>query len=124
MLTIKGKAFRTSQNYSDLTKISYKLQVIEIESDEIIKEYALSVKDSGSFSLNDGFDYKYTSFEGKIDLSNLIKGTYRFVVVVNNDNNISKINLRTTNSDYSLVFDDYGDVTYKITTNPLYSYRI
>ena len=124
LLTIKGKAFRTSQNYSDLTKISYKLQVIEIESDEIIKEYALSVKDSGSFSLNDGFDYKYTSFEGKIDLSNLIKGTYRFVVVVNNDNNISKINLRTTNSDYSLVFDDYGDVTYKITTNPLYSYRI
>ena len=126
ILSISGKAFVSGVNYEDKDAIKHELVIISQVDGSEINRYLLETVDSNGFSLNDGFNYKYVSFNGDVDLTEFSDGNYRFVVEVSNQHYelVKQINLVSTNVKNSFNYITLNNVSYKLVTNALYNYRL
>ena len=123
-LYIKGLAFKTSYNYQNIDEISHKLELYNLVNGETIYSYDLNTIDSDGFSLNDGYEYQYVGFEGSFDISNLVLGNYGLRINVSNADMNFVANLSTTNKEFSNLYTNVGDLTFRYATNQIYRYRL
>ncbi|MCF0227053.1 MAG: hypothetical protein HUK28_07105, partial [Methanobrevibacter sp.] len=125
-LELNGIAGFTSSDFIDLDNISHYLQLYKIGTNELAYEFKLETIDSYGFSLNDQYNYKYTGFKLSLDLTNtpIDLGSYYAKIEVNNNNVSMKTLLKSMDLNHCNVSSKVNDVTYRISTNGLYSYRI
>ncbi len=127
-LFIKGVGLIQGIDNSNLSKITKYLDIINIETKEVVKSVVLDSLDI-SKNMFDGFDYKYGWFSGNINIQDLPVAEYRFVLRFKVDDIEKSKNLIDT--DKSLIPEkkqltssiDNNQYYYTLLQNTDYSYR-
>ncbi len=123
-LTISGIGAISNVNFDDETKISHIVKLINFEDEDDVLSFDAGVYDANGFSLNDGFNYKYSGFEVTIDLSDINIGSYYAIIeTICGDYDYISV-LRTSSLDHRNISNKYEDITYRFSTNQEYAYRI
>ena len=125
VLTMEGIGLITGYNFTDVSKVSHKVNIYDLESGNCIMSVTCENIDSDHYSINDGYDYQYAGFRCRIDLNQLSRGSYIFKAVTAYDNKDSFETLLKSYND-ELTFISYEDDEDYITIrlNDFYGYRI
>lgn len=118
---IQGTDFKTNNE-----SIKHEIVFYSFENNEEVYSYLASNVDSDGYSMNDGYDYKYSGFSAEIDLSNenLGYGNYYISLRTTNGDHVVEETLRTSSSKNRNKVSNKSDVTYLLNANPLSSYRL
>lgn len=124
-LSISGIGLITNFNFTDKEKIRQKLHIFDLRDDREVMTIDCDVIDSDGYSINDGFDYKWTGFSCSIDLSELEESSYIFRLETTYDNRVALVSLlKSYNDDISLLSSADSEREYVVKLNDFYGYRI
>ena len=122
-LYIEGVAAIKGMNFDDLTKISHTLTFYDYEH----PDYSVCFTcDTGEvvYNLNDGKNYKYVKFSKTIPLTSVPLGSYGLKMKVKNGNYTKEEFLLCAEPEFVNMEAYVNDVSYRLSCNQLYSYRI
>ncbi len=122
-LLLSGIGLIEGANILTPDDVNHVLRFVDKADNENYYDFSLNSEDAGSFSLNDGYTYKYAHFSGDIDLSEIPQGSYDLKLVITVSGMEKQRSLFSTNSKFAMFIDRQDDLTYKLNTNQLYSYR-
>ena len=124
-LNVKGIGLITNYNFTDASKVSHKIRVYDLSNNEIVKEIVCENIDSDSYSINDGFDYKWAGFECDIPMNELNKGSYILRLETSFDSKSTfETLLKSYNDDLSFLSYENDENDYSVRLNDFYGYRI
>jgi hypothetical protein len=125
VLMIDGVGLLTNFNMTDLDKASHTLYVYDLSDDGAVKEIECESVDSGGYSINDGYDYKYAGFKASVALNELEEGSYilRMESGYNGVKDGQNL-LRSYNDEKAYLSFEDDDHYYTVKLNDFYGYRI
>lgn len=121
-LNIKGAALIKGINNTNSMSHSITLKCMTDSSD--YKTYDATTSQYIGVSFNDGLSYTNIGFEVNIPLNDLETGNYYLTVNVKNGNTTMSKSLSSYFDEHSNLSKIIDSITYHITTNSYYSYRI
>lgn len=122
-LTIDGIGAISNLNLTDKDKMVHTIKFVDYQSGQTVKELVAETIDSNGFSINDGFDYKYSGFKAEIDLDALDLSAYYLILNTKYDSFSFDSTLRTTSLKYRNLVSSVDDKVYRFSVNQSYSYR-
>lgn len=126
VLSLAGDGFINKVNFNVQEGVSHKLVLKDAsdETNEFVYDLTTSKK---TVKLNDGYIYDYVGFAGDVNINELPMGNYNVYLRITNKNYTKDISISSPNDKYynklTTVNSSNGNVTYRLTTNELYSYR-
>lgn len=123
ILKLSGLGTITYSNLNDLSKIKHEFIIKNLETGNEAS-FELTSNEYEDFGLNDGYDYKYSGFEGSIDLTQIINGAFKLSIRITNGEYVKEKDIINTDIIYHNMISSVGDTTYKITSNERYGYRL
>lgn len=124
VLTINGVGGITNNNFIDTNSIEHIIAIYDLKDNTKVYTFTATDIDSNGYSLNDGFDYKYTGFNIDIDLSDLPLSSYAIRLKTKYLNIEKETVLRNSDLAYRLMYSNYNGINYKASTNSLFNYRL
>lgn len=121
-LKISGIGIVTCKNMDDTNAVTHK---ILLKSFDGTKTYTFDAENTEtSFSINDGFNYKYGGYSANIDFSDLDINSYTLELeTIVGDHDLTK-SLCATKPAYRRNCSIANNISYNFTANQLYSYRL
>lgn len=109
-------------DFIDPSVISHKLVFKNSDDRSIEYVFDLTTKEE-NFELFDGYKYNYVAFEGSLNLKDLPLGNYITYLRITNGNYTKDVLFKNNKQVYRNKVSKVGDVTYRLTSDYLYSYR-
>lgn len=121
-LKLSGIGVVTCTDMTNNDAVSHK---IILKSFDGTKTYTFDAENKEtSFSINDGFNYKYAGYAVTINLKDLDINSYTIELETINDSYDLSTNLSTTKSSYRRNYSISDGYSYNLNANQLYNYRL
>ncbi len=125
VLHMEGIGLITGYDFSDRDKVSHRLHVYDLKSEEEVSMIVCETVDSDHYSINDGYDYTWAGFECEVDLSEMETGSYIFrLETILEGKGSEEILLKSFNDSLSFLAEEGEDRIFRVALNDLYGYRI
>lgn len=122
-ITLSGIGAISYCNFTDLTKVKHEFVIENLETGNQAT-FDLTSKEYPGFGLNDGYKYKYVGFEGSVDLTEVIKGSFKLMIRITNGSYVKEKEIRNNDFAYYNMTSKAGNITNKISSNSRYNYRL
>ncbi|MBQ6334890.1 MAG: glucosaminidase domain-containing protein [Erysipelotrichaceae bacterium] len=125
VLSLNGIGLLSNLNMTDQSLASHSLYVYDLENETVSKQIECETIDSGGYSINDGFDYKWAGFKASVVLNELSNGSYILQLEsAYNGVNKGQSLLKSYNDDKAYLCYEDDEHYYIVRLNDLYGYRI
>ena len=122
-ITLKGVGAISYSNFTDLSKIKHEFVLTNLETGNEAT-FNLTTEEYGALGLNDGYDYKYCGFNGSVDLTPVIEGSFKMSIRITNGEYVKEKVIINNGFEFYCIVTHAGEFTNRISSNARYAYRL